>query len=86
MIKIPIDLSINKSIKICKTDLIDIDFIDHLVEIDETQVYFVYQFILIVPISLTYIGRSTCSILSFLFKIADIGQVCRRPVFHTLSK
>ena len=39
-IKIGIDLSIDESIKIGKTDLIDIDCIDQSVEIDDTLVSF----------------------------------------------
>ena len=39
---IGIDLSIDKSIKIGKTDLIDIDFIDQWVEIDDTLVSLIY--------------------------------------------
>ena len=42
----------SQSIKIGKSDLIDIDCIDQSVEIDDTR--FVYRFILILPI---YIGR-----------------------------
>ena len=44
---IGIDLSIDKSIKIGKTDLIDIDFIDQWVEIDDTLVSFIDLLILI---------------------------------------
>ena len=44
-IKIGIDLSIDKSTKIGKSDLIDIDFIDQSVEVDDTR--FVHRFILI---------------------------------------
>ena len=40
-IKIGTDLSIDKSIKISKSDLIDIDCIDQSVEIDETLVSFI---------------------------------------------
>jgi len=40
-IKIGIDLSIDESIKIGKTDLIDIDCIDQSVEIDDTLVSFI---------------------------------------------
>ena len=40
-IKIGIDLSIDKSIKIGKSDLIDIDCIDQSVEIDDTLVSFI---------------------------------------------
>ena len=40
-IKIGIDLSINTSIKISKTDLIDIDCIDQSVEFDDTLVSFI---------------------------------------------
>ena len=45
-IKIGIDLSIDKSIKIGKSDLIDIDYIDQSVEIDDTLDSFVdlYRF------------------------------------------
>ena len=39
---IGIDLSIDKSIKIGKTDLIDIDCIDQWVEIDDTLVSLIY--------------------------------------------
>ena len=41
LIKIGIDLSIDESIKIGKTDLIDIDCIDQSVEIDDTLVSFI---------------------------------------------
>ena len=41
MIKIGIDLSIDRSIKIGKSDLIDIDCIDQSVEIDDTLVSFI---------------------------------------------
>ena len=40
-IKIGTDLSIDKSIKIVKSDLIDIDYIDQSVEIDDTLVSFI---------------------------------------------
>ena len=40
-IEIGIDLSIDKSIEIGKSDLIDIDCIDHSVEIDVTLVSFI---------------------------------------------
>ena len=40
-IKIGIDLSLHKSIKIGKSDLIDIDCIDQSVEIDDTLVSFI---------------------------------------------
>ena len=40
-IKIGTDLSIDKSIKISKFDLIDIDRIDQLVEIDDTLICFI---------------------------------------------
>ena len=40
-IKIGIDLSIDKSIKIGKSDLIDIDCIDQSLEIDDTLVSFI---------------------------------------------
>ena len=43
-IKIGIDLSIDESIKIGKTDLIDIDCIDQSVEIDDTLVSFILIF------------------------------------------
>ena len=43
-IKIGIDLSIDKSIKIGKSDLIDIDCIDRSVEIDDTLVSFILIF------------------------------------------
>ena len=39
--KISIDLSIDKSITIGKSDLIDIDSIDQSAEIDETHVSFI---------------------------------------------
>ena len=41
MVKIGIDLSIDKSIKIGKSDLTDIDCIDLSVEIDDTLVSFI---------------------------------------------
>ena len=40
-IKVGIDLSVDKSMKIGKSDLIDIDCIDQSVEIDETLVSFI---------------------------------------------
>ena len=40
-IKIGTDLSIDESIKIGKSDLIDIDCMDQLVEIDDTLVSFI---------------------------------------------
>ena len=40
-IKIGIDLSIDKSVKISKSDLIDIDCIDQSIEIDDTLVSFI---------------------------------------------
>ena len=43
-IKIGIDLSIDESIKIGKTDLIDIDCIDQSVEIDDRLVSFILIF------------------------------------------
>ena len=43
-IKISIDLSIDESINIGKTDLIDIDYIDQSVEIDDTLVSFILIF------------------------------------------
>ena len=46
-IKIGTDLSIDKSIKIGKSDLIDIDCIDQSVEIDDTLVSFIDLLILI---------------------------------------
>ena len=45
--KIGTDLSIDKSIKIGKSDLIDIDCIDQSVEIDDTLVSFIHLLILI---------------------------------------
>ena len=45
--KIGTDLSIDKSIKIGKSDLIDIDCIDQSVEIDDTLVSFIDLLILI---------------------------------------
>ena len=46
-ITIGIDLPIDKSIKIGKSDLIDIDCIDQSVEIDDTLVSFIDLLILI---------------------------------------
>ena len=43
--KIGTDLSIDKSIKIGKSDLIDIDCIDQSVEIDDTLVSFIDLFL-----------------------------------------
>ena len=59
-IKIAIDLSIDKSIKIGKSDLIDIDRINQLAEINDTLVSFInsFQFLLISSI---YIRRYICS-------------------------
>ena len=58
-IKIGADLSINKSIKIGKSDLIDIDCIDQSVEIDDTLVSFI-DLSWFLPISSIYIGRYIC--------------------------
>ena len=58
-IKIGADLSINKSIKIGKSDLIDIDCIDQSVEIDDTLVSFI-DLSRFLPISSIYIGRYIC--------------------------
>ena len=41
MEKIGIDLSIDKSIKVDESDLIDIDYIEQQVEIDDTFVSFI---------------------------------------------
>ena len=41
MEKIGIDLSIDKSIKVDESDLIDIDYIEQQVEIDDTLVSFI---------------------------------------------
>ena len=59
-IKIGIDLSIDKSIKIGKSDLIDIDCIDQSVEIDDTLVSFI-DLSWFLPIPSIYIGRYICS-------------------------
>ena len=59
-IKIVIDLSIDKSIKIGKSDLIYIDFSDQSVEIDDTLVSF-SNLSLILPISSIHIGRNISS-------------------------
>ena len=55
-VKIGIGLSIDKSIKIGKSDLIGIDCIDQSVEICDTLVSFV-DFLDLLPISSIYIGR-----------------------------
>ena len=53
-------MSIDKSIKIGKSDLIDIDFSDQSVEIDDTLVSFI-DLSLILPISSIHIGRNISS-------------------------
>ena len=58
-IKIGTDLSIDESIKIGKSDLIDIDCMDQLVEIDDTLVSFI-DLSWFLPISSIYIGRYIC--------------------------
>ena len=58
--KIGTDLSIDKSIKIGKSDLIDIDCIDQSVEIDDTLVSF-FNLSWFLPISSIYIGKYICS-------------------------
>ena len=40
-IKMDTDISINKSVKLVKIDLIDIDCIDQSVEIDNTGIFFI---------------------------------------------
>ena len=59
-IKIGIDLSIDKSIKIGKADLIDFECIDQSVEIDDTLVLFI-DLSWFLPISSIYNGRYICS-------------------------
>ena len=59
-IKIGIDLLINKSIKIGKSDLIDYDCIDQSVEIDNTLLSFI-ALSWFLPISSIYIERYICS-------------------------
>ena len=58
--KIGTDLSIDKWIKIGKSDLIDIDCIDQSVEIDDTLVSFI-NLSWFLPISSIYIGKYICS-------------------------
>ena len=41
LIKIDTDLSIDKLVKIVRIDLIDIDYIDQSVEIDNTRIFFI---------------------------------------------
>ena len=60
LIKISIVLSIDKLIKVSKSDLIDIDCIDQLVEIDDTVFSFI-DLSWLLPISLIHIGRNICS-------------------------
>ena len=55
-IKIGIDLSIDKSIEIGKSDFIDIDCIDQSVEIDDTLVSFI-DLSWLIPISAIYVGK-----------------------------
>ena len=59
-IKIGIDLSIDISIKIGKSDLIDIDCIDQSVEIDDTLVSFI-DLSRFLPIPSIYVERYICS-------------------------
>ena len=121
---IGIELSINKSIKIGKSDLIDNDCIDQSVEIDDTLVSFI-DLSWFLPISSIYIERYICSsknenwihanstyvcwqlscnweskgktilrksylffktwVKNYLLLMADIGQVCRHPVYHDVG-
>ena len=59
-IKIGIDLPIDKSVKIGKSDLTDIDCIDQSVELDDTLFSFI-DLPRFLPISLMDIGRYICS-------------------------
>ena len=59
-IKVDIDLSIDKSIKIGKSDLIDIDWFDQSVEMDDTLVSFI-DLSRFLPISSIHIGRNIYS-------------------------
>ena len=59
-IRISTDLSIDKSIEIGKSDLIDIDWINQSVEIDDTLVSFI-DLSWFLPISSIYIERYSCS-------------------------
>ena len=58
-IKIGIDLSIDKSMKIGKSDFIDIDCIDQSVEIDDTLISSI-DLSWFLPISVIHIGRKVC--------------------------
>ena len=62
------------SIKIGKSDLIDVDCNDQSVKIDDTH-RFVYRFILISPISSIYIGRYICSSVHSMMKIDCMPKV-----------
>ena len=58
-IKIGIDLSIDKSMKIGKTEFIDIDCIDQSVEIDDTLISSI-DLSSFLPISMIHIRRKVC--------------------------
>ena len=58
-IKIGIDLSIDKSMKIGKSDFTDIDSIDQSVEISDTLISSI-DLSWFLPISVIYIGRKVC--------------------------
>ena len=60
LIKISIDLSIDKLIKVIKSDLIDIDCIAQSVEIDDTLFSFI-DLSWFLPISSIHIWRNICS-------------------------
>ena len=70
MIKIGIDLSINKSIKIDKSNLIDIDCVYQSVEIDDTLVSFI-DLSWILPI---YIGRYISSSVPQKIRLLAVPQ------------
>ena len=74
-IKIGTDLSLDKSIKIGKSDLIDIKCIDQSVEIDDTLVSFIELSRFYVPIPSIYIGRYICSSVHPKMKNAFIQTV-----------
>ena len=58
-IKIGIDLSIDKSMKIGKSDFIDVDCIDQSVEIDDTPISSI-DLSWFLPILVIHIGREKC--------------------------
>ena len=70
MIKIGIDLAIDKSIKFGKSDLINIDCIDQSVEIDDTLVSFINHWNSVQEMTIDFMQR-----VRFLANELKISQV-----------